>query len=154
MNSRVALSLLGLSSLVFGALAAIAQAPADPWTDTQTVQPAALNKELSDPKTAPAVLYVGYQRLYTAGHINGAQFHGSGGSPEGVAQIKQWAAGLPRSTNLVIYCGCCPLERCPNLRPAFTTLHEMAFTRLRVLILPTSFQADWAEKGLPYEKGT
>ncbi len=129
-----------------------AQNQADPWTASQTIQPQDLLKELSETKTAPTVVFVGFQRLYTAGHIKGAVFHGSGGSAEGLAQLKSWAATLPRSTNLVVYCGCCPLERCPNLRPAFNTLHELGFTRLRVLILPTSFAADWADKGLPYDK--
>lgn len=129
-----------------------AQNQANPWTATQTVQPQELVKELSVANTAPTVVFVGFQRLFTAGHIRGAQFHGSGGSAEGLAQLKSWAATLPRSTNLVVYCGCCPLERCPNLRPAFSALHEMGFTRLRALILPTSFAADWADKGLPYEK--
>jgi len=52
----------------------------------------------------------------------------------------------------VIYCGCCPLERCPNIRPAFVALRQMGFTNVRVLLLPNSFEADWAGKGLPYEK--
>ncbi|HEY2121261.1 MAG TPA: hypothetical protein VGH37_18895 [Candidatus Acidoferrum sp.] len=129
-----------------------AQNPSDPWSAAQTVLPNDLVKELADAKSAPTVVFVGFQRLYTAGHIKGAQFHGSGGSAEGLAQLKSWPASLPRTTSLVIYCGCCPLERCPNLRPAFTALHEMGFTKLRALILPTSFAADWAEKGLPYDK--
>ena len=131
----------------------IAQNSSVPWTDSQTVQPADLNKELSNPKTAPLVLFVGFQRLYTAGHIKGAQYHGSGGSADGLAQIKAWASSLPRSTNLVIYCGCCPLDHCPNIHPAFSALHDLGFTKLRVLILPTSFESDWANKGLPYDKG-
>lgn len=131
----------------------VAQNSSVPWTDAQTVQPAELNKELSNPKTSPLVLFVGFQHLYTAGHIKGAQYHGSGGSADGLAQIKAWAAALPRSANLVIYCGCCPLDHCPNLRPAFTALHDLGLTKLRVLILPTSFEVDWANKGLPYDKG-
>jgi thiosulfate/3-mercaptopyruvate sulfurtransferase len=130
-----------------------AQNPAHPWTAAQTVAPADLFKELADSRSAPTVLFVGFQRLYTAGHIKGAQYHGSGGRAEGVAQIKAWADALPRSTKLVIYCGCCPMERCPNIRPAFTALEEMGFKKLRVLILPTSFEVDWAEKGMPYDKG-
>ena len=146
---------------VFTALAAFAllllpltpaQNAADPWTAPQTIQPADLVKELAGSQFAPTVLFVGFQRLYTAGHIKGAQNHGSGGSAEGLAQIKAWAASLPRSTNMVIYCGCCPMERCPNIRPAFTALREMGFKKLRVLILPASFKVDWAEKGLPYDK--
>jgi hypothetical protein len=130
-----------------------AQDAANPWTAAQSVQPADLVKELADSKSSPTVLFVGFQRLYTAGHIKGAQFHGSGGSADGLAQIKAWAGSLPRTTSLVIYCGCCPMERCPNVRPAFTMLHQMGFTKLRVLILPDSFAKDWAEQGLPYDKG-
>lgn len=148
----LSLSLCLLALFLF-AFAASGQNSSNPWTDSQTVQPAELNKELSNPKTAPTVLFVGYQRLFSAGHIKGAQYHGSGGSAEGLAQIKAWAASLPRSTNLVIYCGCCPLERCPNIRPAFVALRDLGFTKLRVLLLPTSFEVDWAEKGLPYDKG-
>ena len=125
----------------------------DPWTAAQTIQPADLVKELANSKTAPTIVFVGFQRLYTAGHIHGAQYHGSGGSADGLAQLKAWATSLPRSTSLVIYCGCCPLERCPNLRPAFSALHEMGFTKLRALILPTDFASDWADKGYPYDKG-
>jgi len=29
----------------------------------------------------------------------------------------------------------------------------MGFTKVRVLILPTDFEKDWAEKGFPYDKG-
>ena len=124
-----------------------------PWTAAQTVQAADLAQELTKSKTAPTVVFVGYQRLYSAGHIKGAQYHGSGGSTEGLGQLKSWASSLPRSSNLVIYCGCCPMEHCPNVRPAFAALREMGFSKVRVLILPVSFEVDWAEKGLPYDKG-
>jgi len=158
MFSRTFSRIILLIAITFSAFALLilpsgwAQNSSDPWTSAQTVQPNNLVKELADTKSAPTVVFVGFQRLYTAGHIKSAQFHGSGGSAEGLAQLKTWATSLPRTTNLVIYCGCCPLERCPNLRPAFAALHEMGFTKLRALILPTSFAEDWAEKGLPYEK--
>jgi len=130
-----------------------AQNSTNPWTAAQVVLPSEFSKELAIGKSAPTVLFVGFQRLYTAGHIKGAQNHGSAGRAEGVAQIKAWADALPRSTRLVIYCGCCPMERCPNIRPAFAALQEMGFTNLRVLILPTSFEVDWAQEGMSYDKG-
>jgi thiosulfate/3-mercaptopyruvate sulfurtransferase len=154
-SRRVLLSffLLCLSSLLLTLQFSSAQNSSDPWTAAQTVQPADFAKELAVGKSKPTILFVGFQRLYSAGHINGAQYHGSGGRPEGLAEIKKWADPLSRSTNLVLYCGCCPLDHCPNLRPAFTALQSMGFTKLRVLILPTSFAVDWADKGLPYNKG-
>jgi thiosulfate/3-mercaptopyruvate sulfurtransferase len=154
MSLRYVSGFIALCAVWMLTASALAQAPADPWTASQTVQPAELNKELSNPKTAPVVLFVGFQRLYAAGHIKGAQYHGTPNKPDGLAELKAWAASLPRTTNLVIYCGCCPMEHCPNIRPAFTALRELGFSKLRVLILPTSFEADWANQGLPYDKGS
>ena len=57
-----------------------AQNSGDPWTKAESVEAPNLIKELNDPKTAPTVLFVGFQRLYTAGHIKAAQFHGTGGN--------------------------------------------------------------------------
>jgi thiosulfate/3-mercaptopyruvate sulfurtransferase len=129
------------------------RAATDPWTSAQTVQPADLLKELSDSKSAPTVVFIGFHRLYISGHIKGAQNRGMAGSEAGLQELKTWASSLPRSTKLVIYCGCCPMGSCPNVRPAFTALHDLGFTKLRVLLLPTDFAMDWANKGYPYEKG-
>ena len=130
-----------------------AQNSSDPWTKAESLEAPNLIKELNDPKSASTVVFVGFQRLYTAGHVKGAQFHGSGGNPDGLKELKSWAAAVPKTTDLVIYCGCCPMERCPNVRPAFTALRELGFGKLRVLVLPSSFEADWAEKGYPYDRG-
>ncbi|HET7105893.1 MAG TPA: hypothetical protein VFI38_03720 [Candidatus Acidoferrum sp.] len=129
------------------------QAGSDPWTKAQTVQAADLAKELGDAKNAPTVLFVGFKRLYSSGHIKGAQYHGTAGSEEGLKELAVWVAGIPRTTSLVIYCGCCPMERCPNIRPAFKALQGLGFKNLRVLLLPQDFATDWAGKGYPYDKG-
>ena len=111
-------------------------------------------KELASSKNPPTVLFVGFRRLYAAGHIHGAEFHGSAGSEDGLKELNAWAAKLPRSTSLVIYCGCCPFGKCPNVGPAFNALHEMGFSHVRVLALPDNFNDDWIGKGFPVEKGT
>ncbi|MGB9465902.1 MAG: hypothetical protein WBR10_12400 [Candidatus Acidiferrum sp.] len=128
---------------------------ADPWTHAQVLQAADLVHEIGNAKgaSAPTILYVGFRTLFEGGHVPGATFHGTASTEKGLAELKKWLATLPRSTNLVIYCGCCPFDRCPNIRPAYTALHEMGFTHLRVLVLPTSFAADWVEKGYPMQKG-
>jgi thiosulfate/3-mercaptopyruvate sulfurtransferase len=128
-------------------------APADPWTAAQTVQPAQLVAELQlekDPHVQ--VIYVGPRTLYSGGHIPGAVFYGPGSSKQGIADLKKYAATFAKNSDVVLYCGCCPLEKCPNLRPAFTALKDAGFARLRVLILPTSFNSDWVEKGYPVQK--
>jgi hypothetical protein len=159
MTTRPLLRLTSLVVLVAVAVALLLvsrislRAASDPWTSSQTVQPADLLKELSDSKSAPTIVFVGFNRLYTAGHIKGAQNRGMAGNEVGLQELKAWATALPRSTRLVIYCGCCPMERCPNLRPAFAALRDLGFTKLCVLLLPTDFAADWAGKGYPYDKG-
>ena len=131
-----------------------ADAQSDPWTAAETVTPADLAKELSDsdPAKRPVVACVGFKFLYDGGHVPGASFHGPASKPDGLADLKAWAQTLPKSSNVVIYCGCCPMVRCPNLRPAFAALHDEGFARLRVLLLPTNFGTDWAGKGYPVEK--
>ena len=132
-----------------------ASSPSDPWSAAQTISPTDFAKELQQRRDpAPVIIYVGFRVLYSGAHIPGAVFRGPGSTEQGLADLKKFAATLPKDSNVVVYCGCCPLDRCPNLRPAFTTLSEMGFTRLRVLILPTSFAADWVEKGYPVEKGS
>lgn len=132
-----------------------AQSESDPWAAAETVAPADLVKELGDPDPAkrPVVACVGFKFLYDGGHVPGASYHGPASKDEGLADLKAWAQGLPKSSNVVLYCGCCPMVRCPNLRPAFAALHGEGFARLRVLLLPTNFATDWAGKGYPVEKG-
>jgi len=135
----------------------VAAAPAvnEPWSNADVVQPGELAREIAEKTTgAPTILYVGFRTLYAGGHIAGAVFHGTGSTEAGIAEIKKWAEELPRGTNLVIYCGCCPFDKCPNVRPAFAALHAMGFTHLRVLAQPDNFNADWFEKGFPVEKGS
>ena len=151
-------SLYAAILLAFGALIPLTspvflRADSDPWTKAQTVQAADLAKELGDTKAPPTVVFVGFKRLYISGHVKGAQYHGTAGSEAGLKELTAWAAGLPRATNLVIYCGCCPMEKCPNIRPAFKALQGLGFKNLRVLLLPQDFASDWAGKGLPYDKG-
>lgn len=127
----------------------------EPWSAAEVVRPADLVREISQTKSAasPTVVYVGFRTLFEGGHVPGTVFHGTAAAEKGLAELKEWLADVPRSKNLVIYCGCCPFEHCPNMRPAYKALHEMGFTHVRVLILPTSFAADWVGKGYPIEKG-
>ncbi len=124
------------------------------WKNSQVVRPPDLAKELSDPKgKKPFIVCVGFRTLYRSAHIPGASFHGPGASMEGLEDLKKWAQNVPRGQPVVIYCGCCPWNRCPNVRPAFQALRQMGFTRLRVLSIDTDFATDWVEKGFPVQAG-
>ncbi|HSC45973.1 MAG TPA: rhodanese-like domain-containing protein [Candidatus Acidoferrum sp.] len=132
----------------------VGAAVSEPWTAAQTVQPAQFAMELQQEKDpSPTVIYVGVKTLYAGGHIPGAVFYGPGSTEQGISDLKKYAATLPKNSDVVLYCGCCPLEKCPNLRPAFSALQNMGFARLRVLILPNSFNDDWVSQGYPIHKG-
>ena len=144
-------AILAASVVVVGSLRAN---PEEPWTGKQTVHVAAFAKELQQERDPyPTVIYVGVKALYEGAHIPGAVFYGPGSTEQGLSELKRFAATLPKNSDVVLYCGCCPLEKCPNLRPAFVALKESGFARLRVLILPTNFNTDWVEKGFPVHKG-
>jgi hypothetical protein len=61
-------------------------------------------------------------------------------------------ANLSRTQEIVIYCGCCPWDKCPNIAPAWQLLHQMGFTEARALYIGNNFGADWVAKGSRAEK--
>ncbi len=129
--------------------------PSEPWISAQVEQPADLLKELAQPQSKkPVIVYVGFPALYRSAHLPGAVFEGTASKPEGLDALKKWAANAPRTQPIVIYCGCCPWSRCPNIRPAFKALHQMGFTRLKVLYLKSDLATDWVQKGFPVEKSS
>ncbi|HVP51194.1 MAG TPA: rhodanese-like domain-containing protein [Terriglobales bacterium] len=101
----------------------------------------------------PVVLNVGPRLIWVQAHIPGAEYIGPTSSPQGLEKLRSRAASLPRDSFIVIYCGCCPWEHCPNIRPAYKELQQMGFTRLKVLYVANSFGTDWVEKGYPTAKG-
>jgi hypothetical protein len=130
----------------------LSQEVSDPWPSASVLEPAALARALQSGK-APTVLCVAFPVLYNSKHIVHAAFAGPGSKPEGLEALKKAAAPLPRDGDLVIYCGCCPMAKCPNIRPAYRTLKEMGFTHIRVLDIPTNMHTDWFSKDYPSEEG-
>ncbi|MBV8550946.1 MAG: rhodanese-like domain-containing protein [Acidobacteriaceae bacterium] len=124
---------------------------ADPWSKDELMEPAALAQLLRTPQKPPVILAVAFPALYRQRHIAHAELAGPTSKPEGIAALKQAVAGLPQNAAVVIYCGCCPMGQCPNIRPAYRMLKDLGYTNLRVLNLPTNLHTDWTEKGFPVE---
>lgn len=131
----------------------LAQTSVDPWLKTEIMEPAALVPELSKAKP-PMVISVAFPVLYRNKHIVHALDAGAASKPEGIAALKALVAATPKNSDIVIYCGCCPMEKCPNVRPAYKALKEMGFAHVRVLNIPTNMSADWHSHGYPSELGT
>jgi len=153
-------------ALVFGAIAPfgwggppdqtnqISIVPSDSWQTNQLITPDDLAKSLSaSTGEKPLVICVAYPVLYQGDHIVGAKFAGPGSKPKGIQALKNAVEGLPRDKQIVLYCGCCPWERCPNVRPAFRAMQEWGFKNVKVLSIPTNLRENWIIKGFPVEKG-
>jgi rhodanese-related sulfurtransferase len=121
--------------------------------DSVAMQPKELAAQLAGHRGAPVVLYVGPNVLYRSKHIPGAIYAGPGNRPEGLELLKTTVAKLPRDRDIVFYCGCCPWDHCPNVRPALELLRQLGFTHVRALYVPDNFKADWIDQGYPVEEG-
>lgn len=119
------------------------------------IQPTELEQELRRPEAQrPIVLHVGFAVLYQGSHIPGAIHAGPASTEQGLEDLRRAASRISRDHQVVIYCGCCPMDKCPNIHPAYEALKKMGFQSLKVLNLPHDFAHDWAEKGLPVVKGS
>jgi len=158
---------VGAALLVLGALVtcfppaqALSDGPAPPskpvesWQDAERITPEELAKLLRTPGAdKPAMFQVGFRILFAQAHIPGSHFAGPGMDPAAVEALRKTVAALPKTTPIVLYCGCCPWERCPNLQKPWAMLRAAGFTRVKVLYIPKNFGQDWAQKGYPVEAG-
>jgi len=120
---------------------------ADPWRKDQLMEPSDLAAILNN-KSAhqPMIFSIGF-----AAGIKNSVIEGPARDSANLAKWKTQLQKIPRNTYLVIYCGCCPFEHCPNVRPAFKLLNEMGFTNAKLLNLSHNIRADWINKGYPVD---
>jgi rhodanese-related sulfurtransferase len=116
--------------------------------DMALIQPPELVSRLS---AKPAIFQVGPNVLYRSKHIPGAIYAGPGSKAEGLALLKKAVADFPKDREIVLYCGCCPWERCPNVAPAAAELKATGFTHVKVLHLPDNFKTNWIDQNYPVE---
>ncbi len=120
----------------------------DVWQSKDLVQP----KDVAADIRSPLLLYVGFPVLFRAAHIPGSVYAGPGSKTEGIEMLKKAVEGQPKNRAIIVYCGCCPWEKCPNMRPAFTALREMGYTNLKAMAIPENLKIDWTDKGYPIER--
>jgi rhodanese-related sulfurtransferase len=114
------------------------------WTSKQLMEPAALASLLTAEKEVPKIFSVGPGAL-----IPHSISIGMTNDKENLLKLKQELKGLDKKTPIVVYCGCCPFEHCPNVRPAIDALKSMNFTNYKLLNLPHNLKTDWISKGYP-----
>lgn len=121
----------------------------DPWAAAALMEPAELAGELKGANRSVRVVCVAFPVLYHQRHIAGAVLAGPGSKPEGIADLNGVLAGFSKQEVVALYCGCCPMRQCPNIRPAYVAATKAGFAKVRVLNLPNNFHTDWVEKGYP-----
>jgi thiosulfate/3-mercaptopyruvate sulfurtransferase len=153
MTTQIASRAILFAALLVGA-SGFGQQPANPWPEAAVLEPAALASTLESPSAKPpTILCVAFPVLYHGRHIQNAIFAGPTSKPEGMEALKKAVANFAKDSDLVLYCGCCPMEKCPNIRPAYRALKDMGFTNVRVLNIPTNMPTDWYAKNYPSEPG-
>lgn len=126
-------------------LIAFAFKDGEPWKASQLLAPNDLTTNLNDIKSKhPILISVG-----EAGLIKGAIQIGAMTETENVSKLKALLNKTDKDVEVVVYCGCCPFEHCPNIRPAFELLTSFKFTKHKLLNLPHNLKVDWIDKGYP-----
>jgi rhodanese-related sulfurtransferase len=117
------------------------------WTDNQLIEPSELAATIKSGKEIPLIISIGPGAL-----IPHSKDIGMIKEEENMKKFKEQLTDLPKDTRIVVYCGCCPFEHCPNVRPAMQVLKDMKFTNYQLLNLPHNIKIDWINKGYPTEK--
>src|SRR6266478_7156182 len=117
----------------------------EPWRPDQLMEPKDLAAIINSSTVAkPLVISVG-----PAGLIRDAVNIGATHEKENLDKLKEFLLKEKKDRQIVIYCGCCPFEHCPNIRPTFKLLNEMKFTNQNLLNLSHNLKADWINYGYP-----
>ena len=136
---NISISILGLILII------VAFKTEEPWKANQLLAPSELANNLNDTKAKhPLIISIGEDAL-----IKGSIQIGAITKTENVVKLKILLSETEKSIAIVVYCGCCPFEDCPNIRPAFELLNSFEFTNHKLLDLPHNIKVDWIDKGYP-----
>lgn len=143
---KILLSSFLLGCLPFFFIQCSAQKPVN-WTPDQLMEPSVLALKLESNTDVPLIYCVGPGVV-----IPNSIDIGMTDKKENVDKFKNALQKISKNTDLVIYCGCCPFDHCPNVRPAIEVLKQLNFTNYHLLNLPDNIKKDWIDKGYPVVK--
>lgn len=137
---------LVLSSIIFSSFKK--QLVQEPWTQEQLLDPSDLAKTLNNPNDKQPYIY----SIGPGATIKRSIDIGPAQDNKNMKKLKEQLSKLPKDADIVIYCGCCPFQHCPNIRPAFNLLNEMNFTNQKLLSLQHNIKIDWIDKNFPVNR--
>jgi hypothetical protein len=118
----------------------------EPWAPGQLMATADLAARINDGNAPKYVFNIG-----PSGAIAGSIEIGSTQEPENLQKLRTALSDLPKDAEVVVYCGCCPFQNCPNIRPAMGLLNEMGFEHAYLLNLSQNLKVDWIDHGYPMD---
>ena len=146
MKGQTIISLIGIACLLLSGSYLRAQ-KAENWTNKDLMEPSELATQIMNNKALPTIICIGpgatIPQSVDIGMVN---------NKEGIEKLHAQLNKLSKEEKIVIYCGCCPYEHCPNVRPAIDELKKMKFTNYYLLNLPHNMKKDWIDKGYPVSK--
>lgn len=123
----------------------MAQNQTTPWNQDQLLAPEVLSAKITANETDDLlILCIGYQAT-----IPGSVDMGPAGEAANLTKLQEYLKDVDKDKEVVLYCGCCPYAKCPNVRPAFNLVEEMGFKNAKLLDLPDNIKTDWLDKGYP-----
>jgi len=154
-SNTVAAYLIGLVILACAALPAWAHKPASSIPAAALIQPADFAAALQKPGAPrPLILQVGFRKAYEQAHIPDSEYVGAAGDEGGLTPLEARVAKLPTDSAIVIYCGCCPWRKCPNIAAAYDALNARGFKNVKVIYFADDFGTNWVDQGYPTAKGS
>lgn len=117
------------------------------WTEKELLQPAALAQTIAEGRNLPLIISVGPGAL-----IPYSKDIGPANDTASLTALQTLLAHQKKDHKIVVYCGCCPFDRCPNVRPAIQILKDAGFENFYLLNLKTNLKTDWIDQGFPTVK--
>ena len=119
------------------------------------MQPADFAATLNASATSkPLILQVGFRKAYLQAHIPGSEYVGAASEEDGAKVLRERVATLHKDSAIVLYCGCCPWSKCPNIAAAYEALQHLGFKNVKVIYIADDFGTNWVDQGFPTAKGS
>jgi hypothetical protein len=156
LSNILRISLLLISFSIFPEVSATAQPTQnipqsldkkDNWMPKDLIQPSDLAALLNNKKAKQPVIF----NIGVVEDILGAKNVGAASKKENLDKLKENLKRVPKSSLVVIYCGCCPFNKCPNIRPAFSMIKGMGFSKGKLLNIPVNLKQNWISQGYPMQ---
>ena len=119
----------------------------EPLKKEDLIKPKELAQKIkSKASPAPIIFNVGpMEQIKTAIKI------GATNTDAGLSNLKAGLLNISTDREVIIYCGCCTSENCPNIRPGLAYLKKNGYKNAKIIEITTGLKVDWIEKGYPMQ---